>query len=342
MHDFLARGWTDHSGASFLDGVTALPAANVMVIEPAGERVHRYWGPPQLADDDRPVAKGLDLKRDRRIVDEFQATFNSSVQLRLRSDVPIGTCLSGGLDSSSIVATVARLRADDDRVAVHEQMPRLGFHARFPEHGIDESPYAELVARDAGIPLIHSTPTGEPLLSAVLPVLRAQGEPYGGGSINAQYAVMASARREGIKVLLDGQGADELLGGIPALPGRPIRGPLVWRRSDRHAAGAPSTATTRSVLGRKHRLGWRSTAESQPRRSNRSARDPAADSASSARGQSTARRPKYLRLASRGPSLLPACGVRYRDTDCRPCFATRIATAWPSESRHVCRSWTSG
>jgi asparagine synthase (glutamine-hydrolysing) len=213
VHDFLARAWTDHSSASFLDGVSALPAAHVLVIEAGVTSTRRYWSPPPLADDARPTASGTDAKRDQQLVEEFRETFDSAVALRLRSDVPIGTCLSGGLDSSSIVATVARLRARNDSLPLHEQMPRLGFHARFPEQGIDESPYAELMARDAELRLIHTSPTGHPLLNAVLPVLRAQGEPYGSGSINAQFAVMAAAHKEGIKVLLDGQGADELLGG---------------------------------------------------------------------------------------------------------------------------------
>jgi asparagine synthase (glutamine-hydrolysing) len=213
VHDFLARGWTDHSTATFLDSATALPAGHVLIVEPGSERLVRYWGPPPLADDDRPAVRGTDEHRDERLVEEFRATFDSSVRLRLRSDVPIGTCLSGGLDSSSIVATVAELIAADGSGRAHEQVPRLGFHARFPNHGIDESPFAEMVAERAGIRLVHTTPAGHPLLATVLPVLRAQGEPYGGGSVNAQYAVMAAAHREGIKVLLDGQGADELLGG---------------------------------------------------------------------------------------------------------------------------------
>ncbi len=212
VHDFLARGWTDHSTETFLDGVTALPSAHFLVIEGASERLTRYWGPPALADDGRPAVGVGDRRRDEELVEEFRDIFDSSVRLRLRSDVPIGTCLSGGLDSSSIVTTVAELRAgsqDPD----HAAAPRLGFHARFPSDGIDESAYAELVARKAGMRLIHTTPGGYPLLRSVLPVLQAQGEPFTSGSIVAQHAVMAAAHGEGIKVLLDGQGADELLGG---------------------------------------------------------------------------------------------------------------------------------
>jgi asparagine synthase (glutamine-hydrolysing) len=214
VHDFLARGKLDHSTATFLDGVTALRPGHVLVVEDAQERRFRFWGPPPLADDDRATVRGIDQKRDEALVEEFRETFDSSVRIRLRSDVPIGTCLSGGLDSSSIVVTVAKyVSGSSGHESGHEQVPRVGFHARFQDHGIDESEYAELVARQSGIRLVYRSPTASPLLAAVLPVLRAQGEPYGNASTNAQHAVMAAAHDEGLKVLLDGQGADELLGG---------------------------------------------------------------------------------------------------------------------------------
>ena len=226
VNDFLARGWTEHSTSTFLTGVTSLPAAHVMVVEAGHEHLQRYWSVPPLADDDRPEVRGTDRRRDRELVDAFRETFDSSVRLRLRSDVAIGTCLSGGLDSSSIVTTVAELSADD-RGKGHTQMPRLGFHARFPGQGVDESGYAEMVARRAGLRLIHTTPAGTPLLARVLPVLRAQGEPYQSSSVNAQHAVMAAAQAEAVKVLLDGQGADELLGGYDHYRGVRIAGLLL-------------------------------------------------------------------------------------------------------------------
>ena len=214
VNDFLVRGQTDHSTGTFLEGVTAVPAAHLLVVEDGHERTVRYWGPPSLADDARMRVSGTDLRRDAELVDGFRDLFDFSVRLRLRSDVALGTCLSGGLDSSAIVMTVARYVAEGNGVRpAHEQVPRLAFHARFPDQGIDESRYAELVASRSGVPLIFRSPPGRPLLAAVLPVLRAQGEPYQGASINAQYAVMAAARESGLKVLLDGQGADELLGG---------------------------------------------------------------------------------------------------------------------------------
>lgn len=211
IRNFLVRGALDNTVETFFGGILALAPGHLAVVQRGSMTQTRYWGPPPLSDDARPVAVGSDGMRDRELVEEFRALFLSSCRLRLRSDVAIGTCLSGGLDSSAIVATVAQLRAA--AAGPHEQMPRLAFHARFPSHNIDESGYAAEVADQNGVHLVYSTPRGTPLLEAIAPVLRAQGEPYGGASIIAEFAVMSAAREEGLKVMLDGQGADELLGG---------------------------------------------------------------------------------------------------------------------------------
>ncbi len=212
--EFLVHRRLDHTSQTFLLGVTSLPPAHFLVLEDGSERLVRYWGPPELSDDDRPAARGTDARRDADLIAEFRARFEASVRLRLRADVPLGTCLSGGLDSSAIVTTVADLVGERGAGPTgNEQVPRLGFHARFPEYGIDESRYAELAAARSGLRLVYRTPRPATLLDAVLPVLRAQGEPYGGVSINAQYAVMEAVRDERLKVLLDGQGGDEILGG---------------------------------------------------------------------------------------------------------------------------------
>jgi asparagine synthase (glutamine-hydrolysing) len=262
VHDFLTQGWTDHSRDTFLDGVTALPAAHLLIVEDGREQLVRYWDTPPLTDDSRPITRGVDRTRDDALVDEFRTTFESSVRLRLRSDVALGSCLSGGLDSSSIVTTVARLLASDHGTA-HEQAPRMGFHARFPADGVDESRYAEVVAAKAGIPLVCVTPSGTPLLSAMLPVLRAQGEPFASGSMAAQHAVMAAARQAGIKVLLDGQGADELLGGYDLYLGTRASG-LLRSRHPVDAARELRAQVARGPAGAEAAL-WRAVHAALPR-----------------------------------------------------------------------------
>ena len=235
VHDFLSGGRLDHSTMTFVAGVTALPPAHILVVEDGVERLVRYWGPPALADDARATVRGADLERDRERVEEFRALFDSAVRLRLRSDVPIGTCLSGGMDSSSIVVTIAELLRTGGR-APREQAPRFAFNARFPEDGIDESRFAALVAERSDLRLFYQTPAGMPLLATMLPILQAQGEPYGGASINAQHAVMEAAHGQALKVLLDGQGADELLGGYLVSSGVRVAG-LAWSGHPFDAAG---------------------------------------------------------------------------------------------------------
>ena len=218
VRDFLVSGTVDHSERTFIEGITSLAPAHTLVVERDGARLVRYWFTPTLADDDRPDVHGRDAVRDTELVDEFRAAFDRSVRLRLRADVALGSCLSGGLDSSSIVMTASQTLAalrpgTSANLAQHEQHPKFAFHARFPEHGIDESRYAEMVAAAAGVSLVYQPPSGDGLMSALLSALRAQGEPFAGASILAQHSVMRAANATGLKVLLDGQGADELLGG---------------------------------------------------------------------------------------------------------------------------------
>lgn len=221
IRDFLARGLVDHSELTFVDGIRSLPAGHSLLVADGRLRFVRYWPPPVLADDARPRVSGEDRRRDRALVDEFRDLFDDSVRLRLRSDVPLGTCLSGGLDSSSIVcaaAGISRARRSFEIAAAHEQAPRYAFHARFPDRQLDESVYARAVADLVELELVCESPTMSPFNAAVASVLCAQGEPFAGASVFAQLAVMRAAHKRSVKVLLDGQGGDELLAGyVPYL-----------------------------------------------------------------------------------------------------------------------------
>jgi asparagine synthase (glutamine-hydrolysing) len=136
---------------------------------------------------------------------ELRDLLRDSVRLRLRSDVPVGTSLSGGVDSSTVVTLCSELAGDHTRHA---------FTASFPGFARDETERARAVASAAGVAEHHLVrPTAEEAFADLETVVRDQQEPFGSLSIYAQWRVMRAAREAGVVVLLDGQGADELFAG---------------------------------------------------------------------------------------------------------------------------------
>jgi asparagine synthase (glutamine-hydrolysing) len=127
-----------------------------------------------------------------------------SVKIRLRSDVQVGTCLSGGIDSSLITAFAAK--------AFHEASGKaftaITAGSLDPEN--DEVPYAQSVAQKLGLSHYIVKPTLTEYETVVSDVIKLQAEPFGSPSILMQYFVMKKAKEVGCTVLLDGQGADEL------------------------------------------------------------------------------------------------------------------------------------
>lgn len=240
VRDFLVRGLVDHATPSFVAGIESVPAGCHLVVEDGHPRQHRYWSAPALADDGSPHDDPADARR----VEEFAACFADAVSLRLRSDVPLGSCLSGGLDSSAIVQTVA------DHLAAgagdREQVPHYAFHARFPDQGVDESEFASAVADTANVKLVLAAAPGA-LVEATRTVVRLQGEPFASSSILAQHEVMRAAASAGVTVVLDGQGADELLGGYLRYLG--YRAASMAARHPLAAAAELRAAVARGTIG---------------------------------------------------------------------------------------------
>lgn len=198
--DYLNRGVIDH-----VPGETLF--ADVCSLCPG------TWAAFSL-DDARQVDAGrwFDLEhasppQGRSLAD----LLDRSVRQHLISDVPVGSCLSGGIDSSAIVALAAR--------ALHEKSPNANFHAihaRADDPHIDESASARQLAQHAHVQLHEVTPTGAELFDRLDQLVWAQDEPFGSPSIFAQFKLIQCARELGLKVMLDGQGADEQLCGYHA------------------------------------------------------------------------------------------------------------------------------
>jgi asparagine synthase (glutamine-hydrolysing) len=203
---FLARGGPRGEPArTFFAAVKRLPAAHVLHWRDGRTRLTRYWRPAAVeVPRDYPAA-----------VARYRELLADSVRLRLRSDVPVGTSLSGGLDSSAIVALLGDLEG---------LRPRHAFTARFPGYERDEWPYAAAVALRARVAHHHAVvPSGGELLRDLDRFVADHQEPVGSCSVYAQWRVMQAARARGVTVLLDGQGNDEILGGYGDAPGFALR-----------------------------------------------------------------------------------------------------------------------
>src|SRR5256884_3011414 len=159
----------------------------------SGSRSLRYWALERAV---KPFAG-----RFAQAVDHLEELLTTSVTLRLRSDVPLGLFLSGGIDSSLITAIAARQSGGD----------ALTFSLGFAEAAFDESGYAERIAQHLGTQ--HRTFTGRPGMLDPLPTLvRHFAEPFGDSSALAVW-MLARETRKHVTVVLTGDGGDEGFGG---------------------------------------------------------------------------------------------------------------------------------
>jgi len=194
---YLAAGQQDESSRTFFRGLTQLPPGTWRSYEiPSGERrEERYWTPPapgSLRPSD-PVAA-------------LRERLEAAVRLRLRSEVPVGTCLSGGIDSSAIVGLAAR----------HTSEPIRTFTAVYDDPGYDERSFARAVVERHGCLAAEVQPEiGGDLVRLLDTVGWYHDEPCARPGILSQWSVMELAAGQ-VTVLLDGQGGDELLLGYVA------------------------------------------------------------------------------------------------------------------------------
>jgi asparagine synthase (glutamine-hydrolysing) len=199
---YVAGTYYEDDERTLFAGVTRLPAAHAIVIDPAGRvlRRWRYWTPDYTA-----LQEGY---REKVAIEEFRERMERSVKMRLRADVPVGSSLSGGLDSSFTVCTLARLREDERFAAQHV------FSARFDDDPtLSEGPQIDLVVAHTGVKAFSVTPSPLGLAEESRRLHWHQEEPFLSASIYLQWCVMRLARDHNTTVLLDGQGADELLAG---------------------------------------------------------------------------------------------------------------------------------
>jgi len=204
LYRYLRFGITDEGSATLLAGIHQLRAASYAVIDignPSRVDQRTYWKPS--------IETRGGISFDEAAA-EVRRLFLESVRVHLRSDVPVGSALSGGIDSSAVVCA---MRAVEPGIDLHT------FSYIASDSPLNEEAYVDLVAQRAGARVYKVYPQPDELVDDLALLSTAQGEPFRSTSIFAQYRVFREAAHAGIKVILDGQGADELLGGYRAYLG---------------------------------------------------------------------------------------------------------------------------
>lgn len=206
---------------TMFDGIHKLPPASLLIAEQDGITIRPYWSPAAAASTPSMLSHDG--------AERLRETLLRAVERELMSDVPLGVFTSGGLDSSLLVAAAAR-SIPGERIHTYA--------VRFTEPGYDESAYAEAVTHD--IATVHHVVTAddESLARALAVVSHALAEPLGDPAVLPTW-LLADAAREHVKVILSGEGADELFGGYPTYLGhkyaerwqrvpRPLRAIVGW------------------------------------------------------------------------------------------------------------------
>jgi len=205
--NFLAWGRypSARAGDTFLSDIRMLPPGCCAEWSGRDLKISRWW-------DLKPEGDGTQCG-EKEAVEKLRFLFEDAVKLRLRADVPVGSCLSGGLDSSSIVGQVNRL-LQDGRSTTNTGGTQHTFSAVYHVEGpFNEKRFVDRVLE--GLPATgHFTyPDGERLVADFDRLVWHQDEPFTATTVFAQWCVMQKVREQNVTVLLDGQAADELFAG---------------------------------------------------------------------------------------------------------------------------------
>jgi asparagine synthase (glutamine-hydrolysing) len=201
VHDYLRYGYRTSDGSTFFAEVNELQPGHNLIVENGALTCSRYW---QLSRG------GTSQESDAVLRDRFTALLEDAVRLRFRSDVPVALLQSGGLDSSAICRVV-----DDDiesgRLACESV---TAFTAVFPgiEHD-EQARVRELIGTCKHVQLVELTPSADDMLEDLPKFVAGMGEPVASTTSFVHWQIMQAVHASGIKVIINGQGADEALAG---------------------------------------------------------------------------------------------------------------------------------
>jgi asparagine synthase (glutamine-hydrolysing) len=203
LFNFLTIGYVDNPNQpseTFDNNIEKLSPAHFLRINTNGQldiTIEKYWD-IDLENENKKI-------KDSEAIDQFSDLFSTSVKRRLRSDVLLGTSLSGGLDSSSIVAAISKLQTSNPNLKT--------FSAIFPEFEKNEERYIDEISKQFLLQSFKTRVDNNEILELLKKVIHQQDEPFGSAGTLPQFKVFELARQHNVKVLLDGQGSDETLAG---------------------------------------------------------------------------------------------------------------------------------
>ena len=196
---YLGLGYTQiplQPEITFYQNIYSLPPAHYLTLQLTNFTVtqHQYW------DIDKETKSTLTQPE---AIEQFDALLTKSIKQTLRSDIAIGTSLSGGLDSSSIVAYMHQLGIQNTAT----------YSAVYNNYANNESTYIHQVQQHCTTNSQYTYPTANGLVQDFAALIATQEQPFVSSSVYAQYQVYALAKQHHTQVLIDGQGADETMGG---------------------------------------------------------------------------------------------------------------------------------
>ncbi|UUX91253.1 asparagine synthase (glutamine-hydrolyzing) [Methanoplanus endosymbiosus] len=203
---FLKWGLSDHTNETMFEGILQLPAGHFMKISINNQpEIIKYYSPGK---SDEIIS---DSNTDERDANELLNLLKDSTKLHLRSDVPTGTCLSGGLDSSTITVLISKILKENSPDAPKQKT----FSAIFDEKKFDESDYIKIIVESTDVNAHYIKPNPKELWNDLDHLIYSNDEPFMQLTLYSQYCIMRYLSKD-VKVVLDGQGADEIFAGYIA------------------------------------------------------------------------------------------------------------------------------
>ncbi|OKH13841.1 asparagine synthase (glutamine-hydrolyzing) [[Limnothrix rosea] IAM M-220] len=205
-YEFLAYGILDHTNETMFQNVWQLQGGQYLTLN-CNPQAHDFGKTVVKQWYELPSSPTVTMSMDAA-QQHFRELLQDSVRLRLRADVTVGSCLSGGLDSSSLVCVSDLLRRE-----LSEAQPFQTFSSCFEDLRYDERKYVTTVVEQTQVQPHFVFPNAHEVFAQLDHLTWQQDEPFGSSSVFAQWCIFRQAGKSGIKVMLDGQGADELLAG---------------------------------------------------------------------------------------------------------------------------------